>query len=256
MLTALFSLFLASASAGGLPPASEILAKIDKNMVSTSRSMTVTMTNVKNGRERAFKMTIIGKGEDAAAVEYTEPAREAGTKMLRVGDELWTYMPAIEKTQKISGHMLRQGMMGTDVSYEDFVSAGDFATVYNATTLAAEDCGVTAAGALTPTSGRMCWKVEMTAKDPSVSYPKRIAWVDQEYAIAVRQELYAVSGMMLKTWTMGNIGKFGDRWFPQFMEITDKLQQGTKTNMVFSAVQFGVPTPDEVFSVRWLERSN
>jgi outer membrane lipoprotein-sorting protein len=232
--------------AAPLPSAAEVIAGIDKNMTSDSRSMAVTMTSVNPHRTRSFDMTILGRGEDQAAIEYQSPTRDAGTKMLRVGDELWMYLPSIEKTQKISGHMLRDGMMGTDVSYEDMMAAGDLASVYDATVSAEEDCGTG--------DGRLCWKLEMVAKDPSVSYPKRTAWVDEQYHVSVRQELYAVSGMLLKTWTMSGIQQFGDRWFPTSMTITDKLQEGTSTTLTFKDVKFGIPTDDETFSTRWLER--
>ena len=64
-------------------------------------------------------MKTYARGQDDAAVLYLEPAREKGTKLLRKEDNLWLYMPRAERGQKISGHMLRQGMMGSDMSYED-----------------------------------------------------------------------------------------------------------------------------------------
>ena len=48
--------------------------------------------------------------------------------------------------------------------------------------------------------GRSMWKVELTAKDDSVAYTRRVAWIDQETGVPTRQELYAVSGMLVKTW--------------------------------------------------------
>jgi outer membrane lipoprotein-sorting protein len=244
-------LLLASAPVGAADPppdAMGLLRAIDKNMMFQTRTMTVTMISKNPRRTREFTMVTYGRGEDEAAIEYVAPEREKGTRMLRKGDELWLYMPSVEKTQKISGHMLRQGMMGTDVSYEDLMSAGDFETVYDAKTVGSEDCGA-------PYAGRPCWKVEMTAKDASVSYPKRIAWIDQEYDLAVRQELFAVSGMLLKKWTMSDIQKFdGTRWFPTRMEIADQIQQGTSTTLVFEDVKFGVTLQEEVFTTRWLER--
>lgn len=233
------------AQAEDVPSPKEILERIDKNMTFETRTMTVTMTSTNPRRSREFTMQIFARGEDEAAIEYTAPAREAGTRMLRKGDELWMYMPAVEKTQKISGHMLRQGMMGTDVSYEDMMTSSDLVTAYDAKVLGAEDCG----------NGRPCWKLELTAKDASTSYPKRTMWIDQEYNIAAKQELYALSGMLLKTWEMSEIQPFdGGRYFPTKMVISDKLQEGTSTTMKLSDIVFGVALEEEVFSQRWLER--
>ncbi len=233
------------AEAAPTPTAAEILARIDKNMTFETRSMTVKMTSVSARRTREFQMRAYGRGEDQAAIEYLSPAREQGTRMLRKGEELWMYLPSVEKTQKISGHMLRQGMMGSDVSYEDMMAASDLRTAYNAVVTGSEDCG----------NGRMCWKLEMTAKDSTVTYPKRIAWIDQEYGVSTKQELYAVSGMLLKKWTMSEVKNFENgRYFPTKMEISDQLQSGTKTILEFTEIKFGVDLEDEVFSMRWLER--
>lgn len=241
---------LSTAKAVETPPtATEVLAAIDGNMTFTARTMTVTMTSINPRRTRSFTMKSWGRGEDTSSIEYTDPAREAGTRMLRMGDELWMYLPAVEKTQKISGHMLRDGMMGSDVSYEDMMAASDLASAYDATVVGSEDCGGASAG-------RTCWKMTMVAKDATVSYPKRTSWIDAEYSIAVRQELYALSGMLLKTWEMTDIKAFDKRWFPTKMTITDKLQEGTSTTLTFTDLQFDAAIADDVFTTRWLERGN
>ena len=66
--------------------------------------------------------------------------------------------------------------------------------------------------------------------------------------------MYALSGMLLKTWTMSDVRKVGDRWVPHKMRIEDKLQQGSYTEIVILETTFGVSLPEEVFTTRWLER--
>lgn len=227
------------------PTADEILARVDRNMTFDTRSLQIEMTSVNARRTRTFTMTAWGRGDDQSAIRYVAPERDAGTKMLRVGDELWMYMPAVEKVQKISGHMLRQGMMGSDVSYEDMMTASSLLDDYTAK--------VVGSGTV---DGRACWKLEMTAKDATITYPKRETCIDKEFAIATESKMYALSGMLLKTWTMHDIQKFPDgRAYPTRMEIADNLQTGTHTTLKFSQLVFGVKVPDEVFTTRWLERA-
>jgi outer membrane lipoprotein-sorting protein len=179
-----------------------------------------------------------------SAVEYLAPARDKGTKMLKMGDQIWMYMPVVEREQQISGHMLRQGMMGSDMSYEDLMSATNFASQYEAKVIGSEDV-----------AGRSCYKLELTARDETVTYPRRLAWIDKEYILPVKQELYALSGMLVKTWEMLDVKSFdGGRHYPMKMVISDKVQEGTSTTMVFSDIKFGVEVADEVFSRRWLSR--
>jgi outer membrane lipoprotein-sorting protein len=225
------------------PTADELLNLIDKNMVFDSRSSVSTMVVTRNGRAKTYKMVSYGRGADEAAIEFLEPARDKGTRMLKKGNELWMYLPAIEKTQKISGHMLRQGLMGSDMSYEDMLESTELRKKYTATVLGPETI-----------HGRPCWKVEMTSSAPDVAYPRRLSWVDQEHHIPLKQELYALSGTLLKTWEMGEIKDFGGRKFPTTMKVVSATLQGSSTELRFDELKFSVPLEEEVFSLRWLER--
>jgi outer membrane lipoprotein-sorting protein len=221
----------------------EILAKVDNNLTYDTRETTVTMTVTKGDRVKVYKMHSYGRGTDEGSVEYLEPARDKGTKMYRKGEELWMWMPAVEKVQKISGHMLRQSMMGSDMSYEDMMQAQKWHDLYDGTLVGEEACG----------TGK-CWKIDMKAKTPEVSYARRLILVDEATFVPVRQELYALSGMLLKTWEMSDVKQVGTRQFPHTMTIQDKVQTGSSTVMHFDTIVFSVKVEDEVFSQRWLER--
>lgn len=225
------------------PTADQILDRMDKNMTFEARRAKLTMT-VEGRRTRSFEIVSLARGQEDSALEYVAPARDKGTKMLKLGDELWIYLPNVDRVQKISGHMLRQGMMGSDLSYEDLMASRDMRTRYEAKVIGEES-----------TDGRLCWKIEMKAKDAGVTYPKRVTWVDKETYIPLKQELFALSGMLLKTWTMDEVKNFGDdRWFPTEMVIEDHVKKDSKTRIVFKDIEFGVAHKQEVFSLRWLER--
>ena len=225
------------------PTPGELLSKVDANLVFESRSTKATMRVVKPKRTKEYTLMSYGRGADEAATEFLSPARDAGTKMLKRGDEMWMYLPSIEKVQKLSGHMLRQGMMGSDISYEDMMESSSWQNAYTASVTGQDTF-----------EDRPCWVVEMIAKDDSVTYPKRVVCVDTENFIPVRQELFALSGMQLKEWTMHDPKQYGDRWYPSRMRVEDKLQEGTYTEMIFEEMEFSVDLEDEVFSQRWLER--
>lgn len=233
-----------SAWGGDVPTAAEIVAKIDGNMTGASRRTKSTMTVTTPRRTRVYKMESWGRGEEDAAVTYLFPARDKGTKMLKIGGELWIYLPNLEREQKISGHMMRQGMMGSDFSYEDMMESRELLGLY--------DSKVTGSDTI---DGRDCWKLEMIAKDDGVSYPKRIAWIDKEVYITLKQELFALSGMKLKTWHMSEIKLLdGERYFPRKMVVEDHLRKGSKTTVVIEELEFGIELADEIFSKRWLSR--
>ncbi len=221
----------------------EMLDKIDANMTYDTRESYVTMRVTKSDRVKEYKMHSYGRGQDEAAIEYLAPSRDEGTKMLKNKDELWMWLPSVEKTQKISGHMLRQGMMGSDMSYEDMMDAAKWRTMYTGTITGEETL-----------DGRKCWKLELVANTTDVSYPKRTVWVDQLAYIPVKQQLFALSGTLLKSWTMSDIRTVGTRQFPYKMTVTDEVQTGSKTEIIFDSLTFAIALEEEVFSTRWLER--
>lgn len=239
----ILALFFALPSVAHAVTVDEVLAKVDSNLTYDMRESSLTMTVVKSGRTKSYKMHSYGRGQEEMAMEYLEPARDKGTKMLKKTDELWMWLPSVEKTQKISGHMLRQGLMGSDMSYEDLMESSRWRDMYGGTVAGEETI-----------DGHKVWKIDLSAKDSTVSYPRRVIWVDQTNYIPVKQELYALSGMLLKSWTMTDVRLIEGKEFPMKMVITDKLQAGSTTEITFDSVTFKVALEDEVFSTRWLER--
>lgn len=225
------------------PTADEILEQIDQNMNYDTRTAQLQMTVTKGRRVKTYEMTSHGRGANEAAIEFLAPARDKGTKMLKKGDELWMYLPSIEQTQRISGHMLRQGMMGSDMSYEDILESSALKEAYTATVTGEETL-----------LDRPVYRLELVAKNNEIAYAKRVSWIDSEYLVPVKEELYATSGMLVKEWTMTDVIDVEGRKFPTRIVVEDKLQTNSKTEMQFVSVDFKVDVEDEVFSQRWLER--
>ena len=222
----------------------EIIQAMDDNLNAKSRILTSKM--VVHGR-RASR-TIESKnwvvGTDLAFTEYLSPPREAGTKMLKVGDKLWTYSPQTDRVIQISGHMLRQSVMGSDMSYKDMMEDESFTDLYTSTL---EGSVII--------DGRDHWIMVMDAKKKGLSYPKRRAWIDKEYLLPMKEELYAKSGKLLKTSTMDGIKKVQGRWFPSRFIFKDELKRNSKgTEWIIDEIEFDTDIPDSRFSKSLLRK--
>ena len=238
----LLTLFVAFPGLAHAVTVDELLGKLDSNLTYDTRESTMTMTVTKGDRVKSYKMHSYGRGATEGVVEYLE-GRDKGTKMYRKDQELWMYLPSVERVQKISGHMLRQGMMGSDMSYEDMMESSSWKDRYTGTVEGE-----------TTFNGVKVWKVKLTAKNTEVSYPTRVVLVDQATFIPLRQELYATSGMLLKTWEMSDVRLIEGKQVPMHMVVEDKLLAGSRTELQFDAIDFSVAVQEEIFSVRWLER--
>ena len=215
----------------------DIIKAMDNNLNAKSRVMTSKM--VVHGRRvsRTIESRSWVVGIDLAFTEYLSPPREAGTKMLKDGDKLWTYSPQTDRVIQISGHMLRQSVMGSDMSYKDMMEDRPLMDLYEAPLESSVEI-----------NGRDHWIVLLTAKVKGLSYPMRRAWIDKEYLLPMKEELYAKSGKLLKTSTMDGIKKVQGRWFPSRFIFKDELKQNSKgTEWTIEEIEFDTEIPDSRF---------
>ncbi|MDZ4122043.1 MAG: outer membrane lipoprotein-sorting protein [Candidatus Cloacimonadaceae bacterium] len=219
------------------PDANAILAAIDKNMTSTSSRLSSRMVIHSRRASRTVASINYSQGNNRFYAEYTDPPREKGTKMLKLDDNLWIYEPSSDRTIQISGNMLKQSVMGSDLSYEDFMEETSLARAYNAR-ITGEKVH----------DGRNCWIMELNAKSDNVSYPKRILYVDKERNIALYEELYAKSGRLLKTTTSSDITRFGNRWYPKKIVFKDELKDGKGTEFIIDEIEFNIAIPERYFN--------
>jgi outer membrane lipoprotein-sorting protein len=95
----------------------------------------------------------------------------------------------------------------------------------------------------------------LMAKVKGLSYPMRRAWIDKEYLLPMKEELYAKSSKLLKTSTMDGIKKVQGRWFPSRFVFKDELKRNSKgTEWVIDEIEFDVNIPESRFSKALLRK--
>jgi outer membrane lipoprotein-sorting protein len=236
-------LFCSLSSLQQRPDGKEILKRIDSNMSSENRVFTSKMVIHGNRNIRTVESKTWTAGEKNSYTEYLFPAREAGTKMLKLEDQLWIYSPSSDRIIQIAGHMLRQSVMGSDLSYEDMMEDNKLINHYNAEVTGEEKIGE-----------RSCWVVKLTAFDPEAAYQIKKLWVDTERNIPLREELFAKSGTLLKRTDLSEVVNLNGRWFPKKIIFKDMLKDGDGTEFIIEDIQFNVPIPDYVFSKASLKK--
>ena len=222
----------------------DIIREIDKNMNAKSRVLTSKMIVHGRRSSRTIESRNWVVGINKAFTEYISPPREAGTKMLKIGNKLWTYSPQTDRVIQISGHMLRQSVMGSDMSYNDMMEDKPIEELY----------GASIEGSI-EINGRDHWIVVLEAKINGLAYPKRKLWIDKEYLLPMKEELYAKSGKLLKTSTMSDIKKVQGRWFPSRFNFRDELKRNSKgTEWIIDDIEFDIEISNSRFSKALLRK--
>lgn len=219
------------------PSGEEILRRVDANIGSDNKIATAEMVIHGRRGSRSVKSKSWIYGIEKSFTEYLAPAREAGTKMLKLEDQLWTYIPSTDRTIKISGHMLRQSVMGSDLSYEDMMEDPELLNLYDANVIE-EDTYLE----------RPCWVLELIAKVEDISYHSRKIWVDRERYVSLKEERFARSGKLLKVFEVQEVKSIQDRWIPVHMVFKDALKSGKGTEYFIESIEFNADIPETLFT--------
>jgi outer membrane lipoprotein-sorting protein len=221
--------------------AEEIIIQRDNNEYFDSVRLEAEMIIVSGGRKMTKTMIALSDKKNSL-VEFTNP-QDRGTKFLKREDNLWMFFPDAEDIVKISGHMLNQGMMGSDFSYQDIMESDKLTDLYDFKIIGEEEI-----------DGRPCYVLEGVAREGvKVSYYRRVSWVDKERFIGLKEELYAQSGRLLKETKVNELEKINERWIPVDSLMEDKLRKNTYTEFKISLIDFNPEIPEETFSLQSLK---
>ena len=227
-----------------LPPdAAKILEKVDENMSSESRIVESEMVIYGKRKNRTVASRSYSRGAYDSFTEYLAPDREKGTKMLKLKDRLWIFSPSTDRTIQLSGHMLRQSVMGSDLSYEDMMEDRELTDIYDAKVVGEATI-----------DDRPTWQLELIAKVDDTAYYSRMVWVDQEKYVPLQEELYAKSGELLKKTSLSEVTKIDGRWFPKKMNYKDMLKSGKGTDFIIKDIQFDVDIEEFMFTKAALKK--
>ena len=235
-------LALVTGSHAQLTP-TQILERVDANMTTSTARVNAQMTiTYRDGDVRNLVYEAWAQGTDESFLEFTSPARDAGSRFLRIEDAMWIFLPRVGKSVRIQGHMLRQGLMGSDFSYGDASENPSMVDDYEAVLEGEEEI-----------EGRRAYVVDLTARRNDLAYQKRKIWVDAERWVPLKEERFARSGKLLKTALLSDVRRVGNRWYPFRIEMDDAMQTDTRTVLQMLEVELDVRVPREVFTLPYLE---
>lgn len=224
------------------PSAVEIIEQVDKNEVYETIYYQGEMVVEYKGKRYEKEFEAWGRKNKDSFIEFTN-SEDRGTKYLKKEGRLYVYSPDTEQVMLISGHMLKESMMGSDMSYEDTIENRTLNERYTPVLSGSETY-----------NNREAWVLELTAKNETESYQKRKLWVAKDNYDVLHYELFALSGARLKEYTLLESKKIGSRYFPVKSEMRDLLRKDSKTTFTMNEVKLDVAVKDSVFSLRNLER--
>ena len=223
--------------------AGQIIRRVDRQQRVSTSAFRARMT-IRKG-SRILVKQFHGYGRQAGTsffFAFTNPA-DRGVKYLRRNNSLWIYFPDADDIMRISGHMLRRGLMGSDVSYEDLMEYEHFEKKYRARLLGTKTV-----------RDRPCYEILCTARRNNLTYYKQRLFVDKTRLVILKLQLYTRSGRMIKEFNNSDVRKIGWRYAPFKIKIRDMRRTNSLTTISYSMIRFNIRVPAGTFTRRNLRR--
>lgn len=214
----------------------QLLRDIDRNLEPTSYEMYRKLINIEpNGKSKEFILYSVKKGDDKLLAVFLSPASEKGRSTLRLGDNMWLYIPDVGKPIRITS---LQSVIGGVFNNADILRL-DYSTEY-----AVDAAEETADG----------FTLSLKARTNAVAYDRLKMWVDKKAVVPTKIEAFAASGLLIKTLYFKDIKDFGDGLVrPATVETDSPLYKGYKSVMLYSGIKRR-EVDDEVFSLSFMPR--
>jgi outer membrane lipoprotein-sorting protein len=223
------------------PDVDALLARLDDLYRSNSSIARIEVQVMSPRSTRSMRMKAWTRGEDEALIVIEAPAREEGTATLRVGPNLWNYLPRIARTIRVPPSMMLGSWMGTDFTNDDLVKESSLRKDFNSRIDRRSD---------SPPG----WWIALTVKPGIVGRWARIEILVADDGLPVQERHFDRKGRLARTMVFDDIRMLGGRGLPVHLVLTPTDIEGQRTEMRYLDLQFNAPIPDDTFSLSRLER--
>jgi len=231
-----------TATCAGLSDATEIVDCVDRIMRGESSRGISTMEVVTENWSRAMEMQVWSLGTDYALVRILSPRKDAGTATLKAGNEIWNYLPRVDRTIKIPASLMSASWMGSHFTNDDLVKESRLIEDYEITPAFEGD-----------RDGVEVWEFDLVPRPEAPVVWGRISYqVRKSDTMPVYARYYDEDGELVRTMTFFDYRELGGRLVPAAMRIVPEDKPGEFTEFRYSELEFDVDLDEAFFSLRRL----
>jgi len=214
----------------------QILQKVDRNLEPESYESYRKLIDIQpDATKKEYVLYTMKKGRDKIVAMFVSPPSEKGRVTLRLGDNMWLYIPDVGRAIRVTS---LQSVTGSVFNNADILRI-DYTAEYNVDSAEEQ---------------KDAFLLSLKAKTGDVAYDRLKMWVDKQALLPVTIECYAASGMLLKTLHFKDIKDFGGGIKrPATLETDSPLYKGYKSVMLWSGLKKAA-FKDEIFTLNYLPR--
>lgn len=193
--------------------------------------------------ERTLSMTVWTKGTDKTFIRINSPKKEKDITTLRIGKEMWNYLPKVNKTFKISPSMMMGSWMGSDFTNDDLVRESSMIDDYSYKLITPADA-----------SPDLIYIELIPNEDSPIVWGKVVSAVRSSDYLPVWQHFYDEKGKLMRVLNFKDIKSFSGKTIPSVMEMIPQNKEGHKTVVRFLQAEFDSKIDDKIFTRRNLQK--
>ncbi|MCD6173843.1 MAG: outer membrane lipoprotein-sorting protein [Sulfurimonas sp.] len=218
----------------------EIIKKLDENMRGENISMRLSMRVVSLRHERTMKMQTYSQGTKKSFTKILYPPKDKGITFLSLDNQMWQYVPKIERVIKIPPSMMLQNWMGSDITNDDMVKQSSIVEDYEPRILKKDENIVT---------------IELIPKeDAAVVWGKIIINIDISTYTSVKDIFYDEDGEEIRYFIYEKVKKFGKYYIPTYWRVQSSEKKNNFTEIVLEEVEYDTEISQQYFKKSALKR--
>ena len=226
------------------PTGHEIVERVESLLWGKTLQAELEMTVTTPRWQRTVSMQIWIERPRRSFIRILAPAKEAGIGSLRIGAEMWNYLPAIERTIKIPPSMMMQPWMGSDFTNDDLVKESSLVNDYDHRVVDTDS-----------SAGAPVYVVEAVPKpDAAVVWGRIVVRARKADFVPVSEEFYDERGKLVRVMTFSDVRSLGGRVIPTRWEMRPTAKPGNWTAVVLKRARYDEPIDAETFSQRNLQK--
>ncbi|MFZ7113827.1 MAG: outer membrane lipoprotein-sorting protein [Bacteroidota bacterium] len=221
-----------------------IVRTADERMRGNTSFAIMTIQIIRPTWSREMAMKTWSKGNDLAIVLITSPIKDKGTVFLKRKNEVWNWIPSIERNIKLPPSMMSQSWMGTDFTNDDLVKEASVVNDYSHSIVGEDDI-----------LERKCYKIQMIPKpEAAIVWGKVYLWVDKKDFLILKAEYYDEESVLVNTMISSDIKMLGGKLIPAKTEMIPADKKGNRTVLLYNSLEFDKPLDESFFSIQNMQR--
>jgi len=217
----------------------EIVKRADDLLRGNTSQGTYKMTVTTPNWTRTLELTAYSEKRNKTFIRILSPAKEAGITTLRIDNNMWNYLPKVERTIKIPPSMMLQPWMGGDFTNDDLVKESSVVYDYTHKIIAEKDF-----------DSQTSYEIELLPKpNAAVTWGKIIYWVRKSDFVPLKEEFYDEHGKIIKILEYTRIQKISDRTIPAIWTMKSVTKEGCFTVIEIKNAVYNQPVDENVFSL-------